>query len=487
MIDLFSTQSFDRHDISTLTFWQLHRKYLWQFVTVIIYSTKKLMDIRIALRMIWTTKVWHIQDALCKPESFRSIHRLGNKSPAPTTLDISFIFFHLLSTAKQVESRTADAALKPRHLLETIPPASAVYMMSHCLWPLLHSARIGFYTDWIKSERISWMDGMTHNCDTQVHRWKQNSDISDMQHDNTWQKVKKIRIEDLLSGFQHIQSLRVRNEWISCRSHVEKTEKQQTQQTQQALVWRLEVNQFFDHLVKNGTVSQELLTGTYQKRSTRIPASRQSNSKTWWMRAQNYSLLSNTSLIALQCFPSWSFFIILYSILCISIYIYSYSFIFYLFLLYTMCLWISSAVAVAAKVSVPRWETGRHIRPSLWPLRIRTCIIVHPQNSDADVLRSESEEESWLKNYRNYIQAQVWPKSDETAWAWHVSVCQKGTIERNLSGHDTTFKELSQTENLTHSTPSNLLSFLLKREHSYRYQIGTNTTLVGRICIYTLW
>ena len=93
MIDLFSTQSFDRHDISTLTFWQLHRKYLWQFVTVIIYSTKKLMDIRIALRMIWTTKVWHIQDALCKPESFRSIHRLGNKSPAPTTLDISFIFF----------------------------------------------------------------------------------------------------------------------------------------------------------------------------------------------------------------------------------------------------------------------------------------------------------------------------------------------------------------------------------------------------------
>lgn len=111
MIELFSTQSLDRHDISTLTFWQLHRKYLdlWQFVTVVIYSTKKLMDIRIALRMIWTTKVWHIQDALCKPESFRSIHRLGNKSPAPTTLDLSFIFFHLLSTAKQVESRTADA------------------------------------------------------------------------------------------------------------------------------------------------------------------------------------------------------------------------------------------------------------------------------------------------------------------------------------------------------------------------------------------
>lgn len=141
---IFSTQSFDRHDISTLTFWQLHRKYLWQFVTVIIYSTKKLMDIRIALRMIWTTKVWHIQDALCKPESFRSIHRLGNKSPAPTMLEAAWHFFHLLSTAKQVESRTADAALKPRHLLETIPPASAVYNMmsltsaSQCPHWILH-------------------------------------------------------------------------------------------------------------------------------------------------------------------------------------------------------------------------------------------------------------------------------------------------------------------------------------------------------------
>ena len=161
-------------------------------------------------------------------------------------------------------------------ILETIPPASAVYMMSltsasQCHW-ILHR---------LDQERKDFlMDGMTHNCDTQVRRWKQNSD---MQHDNAWQKVKKIRIEDLLSGFQHIQSLRVRNEWISCRSHVEKTEKQQTQQ---ALVWRLEVNQFFDHLVKNGTVSQELLRGTYQKRSTRIPASRQSNSKTWWIDAR---------------------------------------------------------------------------------------------------------------------------------------------------------------------------------------------------------
>lgn len=183
------------------------------------------------------------------------------------------------------------------------------------------------------------------------------------------------------------------------------------------------------------------------------------------MRAQNYSLLSNSSLIALQCFPSWSFFIILYSILFISIYIHSYSICFY----YTQCVFGSlRRLKLQQRFPCRGGETGRHIRPSLWPLRIRTCIIVHPQNSDADVLRSESEEESWLKNYRNYIQAQVWPKSDETAWAWHVSVCQKGTIERNLSGHDTTFKELSQTENLIHSTPSNLLSFLLKQEHSYR-------------------
>lgn len=192
-------------------------------------------------------------------------------------LDISFIFF----------PQQSKFNLVPRTLLwnlvtywkQSLQQAPSIIW---CLWPLLHSARIGFYTDWIKSERISWMDGMTHNCDTQVHRWKQNSDISDMQHDNAWQKVKKIRIEDLLSGFQHIQSLRVQNEGISCRSHVEKTEKQ----TQQALVWRLEVNQFFDHLVKNGTVSQELLRGTYQKRSTRIPASCQSNSKTWWMDAR---------------------------------------------------------------------------------------------------------------------------------------------------------------------------------------------------------
>ena len=75
---------------------------------------------------------------------FRSIHRLGNKSPAPTMLEAAWHFFHLLSTAKQVESRTADAALKPRHLLETIPPASAVYNMmsltsaSQCPHWILH-------------------------------------------------------------------------------------------------------------------------------------------------------------------------------------------------------------------------------------------------------------------------------------------------------------------------------------------------------------
>ena len=165
-----------------------------------------------------------------------------------TFLSSSFIFF----------PQQSKLNLVPRTLLWNLVTYSKQFLQQApsiwCLWPLLHSARIGFYTDWIKSERISWMDGMTHNCDTQVHRWKQNSD---MQHDNAWQKVKKIRIEDLLSGFQHIQSLRVRNEWISCRSHVEKTEKQQTQQ---ALVWRLEVNQLFDHLVKNGS-----LTGTPQR------------------------------------------------------------------------------------------------------------------------------------------------------------------------------------------------------------------------------
>jgi hypothetical protein len=106
------------------------------------------------------------------------------------------------------------------------------------------------------------------------------------------------------------------------------------------------------------------------------------------MRAQNYSLLSNSSLIALQCFPSWSFFIILYSILFISIHIHSYSICFYC----TQCVFGSlRRLQLQQRFPCRGGETGRHIRPSLWPLRIRTCIIVHPQNSDADVLRSESE------------------------------------------------------------------------------------------------
>jgi hypothetical protein len=62
----------------------------------------------------------------------------------------------------------------------------------------------------------------------------------------------------------------------------------------------------------------------------------------------------------------FSILIIFHYSLFYSIYIYSYSFIFYLFLLYTMCLWISSAVAVAAKVSVPRW--GNRETHSAFPL-----------------------------------------------------------------------------------------------------------------------